>query len=221
VRRLAASVALLFVAARTARAEGAPSADAIRAAKNSVMSRPEFDYGPPPSKSFVEELWDEWVQWLGKFKEAYPTLFIVFVSVLSLALVLLLAHIVWTLRLARRAQWNEDAGPDLDDAMRRGDPSPFRAHALEHAAAGRFDEAVRDLYAALLLTLDRRGTVRYAAHKALLDYRIEAARDAAATRTLEQFAQTYHPGSFGRRPPDRAHFDELLGALDRVAGRAP
>src|SRR6185295_16440711 len=101
------------------------------------------------------------------------------------------------------------------------DAAPFRARALAHAAAGRLDEAVRDLYAALLLTLDRRGAVRFASHKALLDYRMEAARDPEAARVLDLFAGTYHPGSFGRRPPDRARFDELFAALDRVAEGAP
>ena len=49
---------------------------------------------------------------------------------------------------------------------------------------------------------------------------IDAARDVDAARALDRFAATYHPGSFGRRPPDRAHFDELVAALDRVAGTA-
>lgn len=210
---------LLLLTARTAAAEGAPSADQIRAARDVVMSRPEFRYGAPPERSFVEELWDEFVDLLAGFKDSYPTIFQCAVWAAAVVLLLLVAHIVWTLRAMRQTEWVEDAA-GLDAAMRRGDPAPFRARALEHASGGRFDEAVRDLYAALLLTLDRRGAVRYASHKALLDYRIEAGRDADAARTLDLFAATYHPGSFGRRPPDRAHFDELLAALDRVAEAA-
>jgi len=220
MRRFAAAAALLFVS-DAACADDAPSAETIRSAKSAVMSRPEFRYGAPPRKSFIEELWDDFARFLAGFKEAYPALFYVFFAAAAALLVVIVAHIVWTLRVARRAQWREDDAADLDAAMRRGDPAPFRARAVDHAAAGRLDEAVRDLYAALLLTLDRRGAVRYASHKALLDYRIEAARDVDAARTLELFAATYHPGSFGRRPPDRAHFDELLGALDGVAGTTP
>lgn len=219
MRGVAASALLLF-AAGAARADDAPSAATIRSAKSAVMSRAEFRYGPPPRKSFIEELWDDFAHFLAGFKEAYPTLFYAFFAAAAALLVVVVAHIVWTLRAARRAQWREDDAADLDAAIRRGDPAPFRARALDHAAAGRFDEAVRDLYAALLLTLDRRGAVRYASHKALLDYRIEAARDVDAARTLELFAATYHPGSFGRRPPDRAHFDELLDALNAVAETA-
>jgi hypothetical protein len=219
MRRFAAA-ALLLVVARTASADGAPSAETIRAARDAVMSRPEFRYGAPRQKSFVEELWDGFADWLGAFRAAHPTLFLVVFAALAALLLAIVAHIVWTIRAAREARWSDVAAGDIDAAMRRGDAAPFRARAVEHAAAGRFDEAVRDLYAALLLTLDRRGAVRYASHKALLDYRIEAARDVDAARTLDLFASTYHPGSFGRRPPDRARFDELLDALDRVAENA-
>ena len=75
---------------------------------------------------------------------------------------------------------------------------------------------MRTLYTAMLLTLDQRGNLRYGRHKALLDYRIEASSDQDAARVLLLFEGTYHPGSFGRRPPDREHFDELVTALDGV-----
>jgi len=214
--RRGAALAALTIAAATALAGDAPSADAIRAARGRVLERPEFRYAAPRAKSFIEEMWIAFQEGLAGLARAHPTLFVWLFVGLAVALVGLVAHIVWTLRMARAAQWQGDAAADLDAAMLHGDPAPFRARAVGHASAGRFDDAVRDLYAALLLTLDRRGALRYAPHKALLDYRMEAARDAEAVRTLDLFAGTYHPGSFGRRPPDRSHFDELLRALDAV-----
>jgi hypothetical protein len=103
---------------------------------------------------------------------------------------------------------------DLEDALHRADPAPFRAHAMECAARGELDEAVRSLYTALLLRLDRLGHLRFARHKAVLDYRIELTERPAARDTLEQFCGIYHPGSFGRRPPTRPEFDALLAAYD-------
>ena len=211
------AVAAILAAATTALAGDVPSADAIRAARATVFERAEFRYAAPHRKSFIEEIWSAFQDGLADFAKAHPTLFLWLFVGLAVALVGLVAHILWTLRTARGARWRGDAADGLDAAMLHGDPAPFRARAVGHAAAGRFDDAVRDLYAALLLTLDRRGALRYAPHKALLDYRMEAARDADATRTLDLFAGTYHPGSFGRRPPDRSHFDELLRALDAVA----
>lgn len=215
MRRRAAAVLLLAAAA--ARADDAPSAQTIRAARDLVLSRPEFRYAAPKEKSFLAKMWDAFVDVLMSFRNAHPTLFVWFVGAMVVVLVATVAHVVWSLRAARAPTWAQDDA-DVDAAMRRGDPAPFRARALAHADAGRLDEAVRDLYAALLLTLERRGALRFAPHKALLDYRIEAARDEPAARTLDLFAGAYHPGSFGRRPPDRARFDELVAALDRVTG---
>ena len=207
---------LLLLAAQAALAGDVADADAIRAARRTVLERPEFKYGAEKPKSFVGQMWDAFADFVIEFSRNHPIVFKVVLAGMLLLLIVLVAHIIWTLRATREARWTpEDAG-DLDAAMRRGDAAPFRARALEHAAAGRFDEAVRDLYAALLLTLDRRGAVSFAAHKALLDYRLEASRDESAARALELFAGTYHPGSFGRRPPDRAHFDALLAALDAL-----
>lgn len=212
MRRAFAALGVLLAAALAL--AGDESAAAIRAARDEVFRRPEFRYGEAARTSFLMEWLDEISDAWRRFVAEHPVAAGVVYAAMALVLVVLVAHVLWTLRMARRAAWQDDVDVGREDAMRRGDPAPFRARALEHAAAGRFEEAVRDLYAALLLTLDRRGSVRYAPHKALLDYRIEAARDAAVARTLDLFAGTYHPGSFGRRPPDRAHFDELLAALD-------
>lgn len=217
MRRRSAAAAAVAMLTGVAWA-GDESAAAIRAARDAVFRLPEFRYGEPARPSFLSEWFEAFQEFQRRFIDEHPlAATVVFVGLAAL-LVALVAHIVWTLRMARQAEWLSQDDGRIESAMRRGDPAPFRARAVDHAAAGRFDEAVRDLYAALLLTLDRRGSLRYAPHKALLDYRIEASRDAAVAGTLDLFAGTYHPGSFGRRPPDRAHFDELLAALDRAGG---
>ena len=214
----AASVAALGAGARADGGAAAP--ETIRKARDAICARPEFRYGGKKARSFLEDLWDAYEDWIQQFHESHPHLFTVLMIALALLLVALVAHIVWTLRTARRAEWQTQSFGGANADLRSGDPRPLRARAVGHAGAGRFDEAVRDLYAALLIALDRRGAVRYAPYKALLDYRMEAARDAAARTTLDLFAAAYLPGSFGRRPPDRAHFDELLHAFDVVAEAA-
>jgi hypothetical protein len=212
------TAAVAFVAALSALARAdEPTADAVRAARDLVMRRPEFRYDKPKGEWFLSEWFAAWNRFVAEFQAGHPALFVVIVLALAAALVVLLAHIAWTLRMGRAEADEPRARADLRAAMRVGDPTPFRARAVSHAEAGRFDDAVRDLYAALLLALDRRGALRYASHKALLDYRIEAARDADAAGTLDLFAGGYHPGSFGRRPPDRRRFDDLLRAFDAVA----
>jgi hypothetical protein len=206
--------AFVALAAAAAFADDVPSAEAIRAARDGVYADPRFHYAPPRPRSFLEDLYEALAAWV----RDHPTTTKWVAGLLGLLFVVIVVHIVWTLRMAREPRWTlEDADADL---LRSGDPAAFRARAVASAGSGRFEDAVRELYAALLLVLERRGSVVPAPSKALLDYRMEAARDAQGVRTLELFAGVYHPGSFGRRPPDRRRFDELLAAFDRLAGSA-
>lgn len=208
-----------LAAAAAARADDLPPVEAIAAARDRVLARPEFRYGAAEEEpSLFERLLRWWQETVTAFQKAYPVLFLVLVAMLALALVAIVAHLLWTWGAARRARYAEDDPRDLEAALRRLDPAPFRGRALEHAAAGRLEEAVRELYTALLLTLDRRGSLRYAGHKAFLDYRIESSGDPPARAALDAFADAYPPGSFGRRPPDPARFDGLVATLDALGG---
>jgi len=224
-RRLAA-LAAGCVAAVTALGghafgEDAIDAAAIRAARDAVFGRPEFRYGEvEKGDSLLRRVVGWWQELVSEFQQSHPVLFLAAMIGAGVLLVVLLAHLAWTWRVARRSTYADDDPHDLEAALRRLDPAPFRARALEAAAAGHFDDAVRDLYTALLLTLDRRGAVRYAGHKALLDYRIESAGDAAARAALDRFADAYPPGSFGRRPPDPARFRSLVATLDALGAPA-
>lgn len=209
--------AALAFAARCAFAAEEPAAGAVRAARDLVLARPEFRYeSPKDEESLFESLLRWWSEIVADFHQSHPVLFVLAMAAMALLAAALIAHIVWTWRVARRAAYETDDPRDLEAALRRLDPAPFRARALEHAAAGRLDEAVRDLYSALLLTLDRRGAVRFAQHKALLDYRIESAGDAPARAALDRFAAAYPPGSFGRRPPSPGVFGDLVATLDGI-----
>ena len=222
-RRVLRALALAGPALAAAAAFGAdpPDAGKIRAARAVVLARPEFRYAEPvKSDSWLDRILAWWQTVVVDFQTAHPVLFVVLIAAAGLVLVAILAHLAWTWRVARSAKFAADDPRDLEAALRRLDPEPFRKRALDEAAAGRFEDAVRDRYTALLLTLDRRGTARYAGHKAFLDYRIESAGDAAARAALDRFADAYPPGSFGRRPPDPAHFEGLVRTLDGLAGRA-
>lgn len=217
IANLAVSSAVSFAAAAAARAAESPATDAVRRARDAVFARPEFQYADPePKDSLLRRILGKFHEALTWLQEEHPVLFVVGLGLLLLLLAVLIAHIVWTIRVARRSEWVEDDAADLEAALRRLDPAPFRARAVGHAEAGRLEEAVRDLYTALLLALDRRGSVQYASHKALLDYRIEAVRDAEGRAALDLFAATYPPGSFGRRPPSGERFGELVRALDSL-----
>lgn len=218
LKRAGAAGALLLAAAAASAADPR-DAPTIRSARDAVYAMPEFQYEAPEGPSLLEEWFDAFSAALSAFARDHPTLAKIVIAAMALMLLAIVAHAVWSLRVARQAAWEDASAGDLDAAIRRGDPAPFRARAIEFARAGRYDEAVRDLYTALVLTLDRRGALRFASSKALLDYRLEAARQPDAAAALDRFAAVYHPGSFGRRPPDRVHFDALLADLDALPRR--
>ncbi|MCE9637981.1 MAG: hypothetical protein K8T90_19955 [Planctomycetes bacterium] len=216
MRAAVAGAAVSFAAASAAFADP-PDAARIRAARAAVFSRPEFRYTEPTkSDSLLDRILGWWSDVVQEFQSTHPVLFLVLLAGAGVLLVVILAHLAWTWRTARNAKFAVDDPGDLEAALRRLDPAPFRQRALDEAAVGQYDEAVRDLYTALLLTLDRRGAIRYAGHKAFLDYRIESSGDARASAALGQFADAYPPGSFGRRPPDPSRFEALVRTLDAL-----
>lgn len=214
--RRAAALVVLGLAA-TAWAGELPPLRKLHAASDEILLRPEFVYREPEGPSLLQELIGGFARFVEDFRDQHPALYHLFLGVAVVVLVVLLAHIVWTLRVAGRGTGLKEEDLALEDAVARSDPRPFRDRAVAHADAGRLDDAVRELYLAALLALARRGTLHYARHKAFLDYRIEAASDPVGSRLLSHLGPTYHPGSFGRRPPDRATFDGLLAEVDEVS----
>jgi hypothetical protein len=216
VRRAFLAALALTVAAAPAAARDLPDRRAILEARDEVFARPEFAQRVREGESMLMTILREVADYVLRFREDNPVLYMVLMGFLVVTLVVLVAHIVWTIVVARRARYlPEPELPELD--IRRTPPEEFRARALRLASEGRFEDAVRDLYTALILTLDQRGDLRYARHKALLDYRHEV-RAEDARGALDRFAGGYHPTSFGRRPLPDERFRDLLARLDEVRG---
>ena len=214
--RPAAALVGLLLAARAARAGGVVERSVIEDARDEVFARPEFARAAEAGESIVVAIVHAITTFFARFAEEYPVAYVVVVLLLLATVVILVAHIVWTLAVARGARYApEPELPHLD--LRRTAPEEFRARALRLAREGRYDEAVRDLYAALVLVLDRRGDLRYARHKALLDYRLEVRADDARA-ALAVMSDGYLPIAFGRRHLSERRFHALLGHLEQVGG---
>ncbi len=215
MRRLLAAAATILLTTTAAAARDPPGRRIIVEARDEVFARPEFRQRARDGESVVVAALRTFAKYVVGFRDEHPVAFMVIVGFMALTLVILVAHIVWTVVVARRARYlpSADELPALD--VRRTPPEDFRARAVRLAGEGHFDAAVRDLYTALVLTLDRRGDLAYARHKALLDYRTEVRADDARS-ALESFARSYHPTSFGRRPLSAERFAALLAQLDGV-----
>lgn len=220
-RAATTALAILCVAGLSASAAFAgdpPTPEAIRAARDTVFQREEFQYGAAKGESAIGRLITRLREMTEEFQRAYPVLFLVIIVGLLIVLLALIVHMVWTIRRANTVSVRRHDEKALIEAIRKLDARPFRDAAEAAAREGRFDEAVRALYAALLVALDRRGCARFATHKTLADYCAEtdAAGDADARSVLAGFEQAYPPGSFGRRPPDLATYNRLLGGVDSL-----
>lgn len=213
-RRFVPGSALVVSSASLAMASDAPSRQAVRKAVAEVYADERFTYRDAEDSWFSDAL-TGFAQFMADFHTTHPVLFWILLVVLLVVCLILIAHIVWTLRMANEAEFEELEAP-LGDSIAALNPEPFLQSADRAWRDGDRATAIRDLYAALLISLDRTGVVRYSRHKALLDYRLEARSDPGAAELLTRFEQAYHPGSFGRRPPDDATFAELraqVGAL--------
>jgi hypothetical protein len=130
-----------------------------------IFGDPAYERGfreiaPPPSLvSFFRGIWERITEWLRALNESFqglnarsPLLFWLLFAGLTIVLLLLLLHIGWTLRLALRAKppAREDEEPH---APKRTRAQQLLAESRELASRGRYAEALRLLFLALLSAL--------------------------------------------------------------------
>ncbi len=133
----------------------------IRAAAVEVLAREEY-----ARFRFVEPDWviafQRWIegvlQWLRDLGDASPVLLFLLLGGLLVVLVVMIAHIVWSLRVAMRGA---PATPKLDSPRA---PRDFTAEAERLASVGDTLGACRALQLACLDLLLRRGTLELARH---------------------------------------------------------
>lgn len=140
------------------------SAEDVRRVSQEVLSRSYYkleEGSRLDSGSFLAGLWDALANFLGRiFRflgslwDMSPVLAILVMIGLTIVLVLLIVHIVWTLkRVVRDGRRPESDGSSQPPEW--GDPGGWEARARAAAAAGRHVEAVRHLLRAAFIRLER------------------------------------------------------------------
>ena len=140
-----------------------PPDEAIRAAAHHVLSRAEYARfrGGVSLPDWLAALWDglaSYVDWTRALSVSSPGLFAMLVGGLLLLSLLLLAHIVWSLRVAMRG------APATNAGERMPSPRDFAYEAAQLAARGDTLEACRALQLACLELLIGRGALALARH---------------------------------------------------------
>jgi hypothetical protein len=140
-----------------------PPDEAIRAAARAVLSREEyarfrFAESLPDWLAALERWVSGYLEWTRDLALASPVLFALLIGGLCLISALLLAHIIWSLRVAMRGRPAADADPS------RPPVRDFAALAAQLAAQGDTLEACRSLQLACLELLIGRGALALARH---------------------------------------------------------
>ena len=131
MRRLVTAAALLLAGA-PAFGRDRPDRETILYARDEVFARPEFRQRTHEGESVVTLVLRKVAEHVWRFREDHPTAFLVVMGMLALTLVVLVAHIVWTIVVSRRARYLPEPDlPELD--VRRTPPEEFRDRAVRLA----------------------------------------------------------------------------------------
>jgi hypothetical protein len=187
--------------------------DSLRAVLDSVFAAPAYRWtdGPDPLR-WAREWIGRFFDWLFDLRSEHPAGFKVLVAAGALVLCAILVHagvIFWrTVRQAtaeesaeRRAQGVEER--DADWYLRRAD---------EAARAARYAEALRFVFAGVVLRLEATGAVRRAAGKTPADYAREARLAPADRERLRELVRALYRHVYGGEPCDPADYRRWRGA---------
>ncbi|HLU31597.1 MAG TPA: DUF4129 domain-containing protein [Acidimicrobiia bacterium] len=193
-----------------------PPADDIARAVAEELAQPKYRMGTPwwaRLIDFLERLWIQFVEWVTRVSEFLGG---PLVTGLLVALVLGITAAVVTANLGRRRARRIDERIRREHEAARGlDPVALERQAAEAEATGDYSEAMRYLFRALLVRLDRAG---------LIDLRPGTTTGTVAeslhSTDFERVAQRFDAVVYGGRPAttDDPELVRLLQAslLDRA-----
>ncbi len=200
----------------------APTAEQVREATRAVLERPEFR--PDPSTEWLHKIWDWLFEQLPQWSISNPLAARLLIIALSVVLVLLLAHLGYT--VAR----------EFTSLGRPGEPQRERASSLAPLAEIRtgWKDAVRlarealergDLHRALWIThrillsaLDKADVLEFRKWKTNGDYVRECRDRSHAEELLVPLTTAYETVVYAHREFDRGKASVLLDRVEALAG---
>jgi uncharacterized protein DUF4129 len=201
-----------------------PAPENIREATRAILDRPEFAEPPRWHETLVEILMaiKEWLDRLGSWSEAHPTLARILFIFALLLLLACVGHLLY-LALADVAPF----GRRKDNAF--GRPAPWEIlegaatnwrDALQIARAklaeGDLRRAVWIAHRVLLGLLDQQGAVQFAGWKTNSHYLRECAQAHPWQSTFSELTEQYEQAVYASRPISAAAAEALVLRVDRL-----
>ncbi len=197
-------------------AVASPGADAIRHQLEDILSRSEFH--PERQYSFWNKLLDyfgEFLKWLNGLQNTAPLLFWLLIISLIAILVLLLAHMTWTIAKVL-GLGDRPARPDDLQEKRVRLSATYRQEAARRAEQGDFTEAIRFLFLSLVYRFDEAGRVSFQKAYTNREYLTLFHDRPAVQHDLKVFVDTLDDHWYGQRPTDRERYDNCLALYESL-----
>jgi hypothetical protein len=178
-----------------------PPDDTLRAALDSVFAGPAYRWIDRPDPLRLLRDWAfRLSDWIAALREGNPLWYRALLIGLIGLLLVILGHAAWIFWQTLRGATRTDEAAAPESPISRRDARHLRADAEQAAHAGRYAEALRLGFHALVLELDAGGSVAYSSGKTPGEY----AREARLS------------------PTDRGRLSALVGSLYRhVYGAVP
>jgi len=202
----------------------ASTPEQIRQITRDVLARPEFR----PTTSWTEILFErlfEWLRELARWSGRNPHLTRVLIIVLSLVLLLLMAHIVYTLIREFSSLRKRDAhgvGPRTLRALEGIAENWTDAFKLANAAleAGDMYKSLWITHRVLLSVLDRMGLIKFVRWKTNRDYLGECKTSEEGADTLSALTSAYEHVIYAHGRFDNVYAAQLLARVQKLAVKA-
>jgi hypothetical protein len=191
-----------------------PAPEAIRAKVEDIFARPEFS--PDQSETLLQMLMQLLVRffsWLGGLREAAPMLFWLLLIGCIVVLVVLLAHVSWTVWrvLSPRGQLAH-----ADQERRERLSLGYRQEAGRLASLGDFTEAIRFLFLSLVYRFDETGRVSFQKAYTNREYLGLFDDNPDVRASLQVFVDTLDSQWYGQLPTEPLRYQSCRALFEKL-----
>jgi Domain of unknown function (DUF4129) len=192
--------------------------DRVREAVREVLARPEFR---PPERSLLQRAWDWLLEQAGRLLAELGASGVGGIVGLAVLVLALLGIGLLAARFSRGVTPSPEVRAAVPGAPRRP-PADWRAEAEAHERAGRWRQAVRCRYRALVAELAARGLVDEVPGRTAGEYRREVGRSLPDAATdFAGATELFELAWYGRGEPGAPEASRVRELSGRVLQRAP
>jgi hypothetical protein len=196
--------------------------DSMRAILDSVFAGPAYAWSERTHPLLLfREWWQHFADWLAATRTGHPALFNALLLGLSVVLVGIIVHAGYVFQQTLRAAGRLETAATLSGTVSRRDAAWYLRAADQAAAAGRYREALRLAFDALVVRLDALGSVRWGPGKTARDYTREARLAPGERDRLRELVGLLYRHVYSGAPCGPAEFAALRDAASGDWHAAP